>query len=193
MVAPGTWHRWRFDGTSRGDAHGVFADCADAVCLRRAAAPDRSVVPRGRRSGGSRQRARPPRGGRAGRRVSVGRHRLGRHGVVRILLGVDQPADVHRRLRRRVVGGRTGSRSGDAVRHDASRAARERRGCRPRAAGRARAARSADDRRGEFVLRGSRGVGDRHQGRAVRRRWRRVVRRLRRRSRACRAPWQSNG
>jgi asparagine synthase (glutamine-hydrolysing) len=26
MVAPGTWHRWRCDGTLRGDTHGVFAD-----------------------------------------------------------------------------------------------------------------------------------------------------------------------
>jgi asparagine synthase (glutamine-hydrolysing) len=26
MIAPGTWHRWRFDGTRRGDVHGVFAD-----------------------------------------------------------------------------------------------------------------------------------------------------------------------
>jgi len=26
MIAPGTWHRWRLDGSVRGDIHGVFAD-----------------------------------------------------------------------------------------------------------------------------------------------------------------------
>jgi asparagine synthase (glutamine-hydrolysing) len=26
MIAPGMWHRWRFDGTRRGEVHGVFAD-----------------------------------------------------------------------------------------------------------------------------------------------------------------------
>jgi asparagine synthase (glutamine-hydrolysing) len=26
MIAPGTWHRWRVDGTHRGGTHGIFAD-----------------------------------------------------------------------------------------------------------------------------------------------------------------------
>ncbi len=104
MIAPGTWHRWRFDGTRRGDIHGVFADARTPYASAARQRRDHDVVPRGRRSGRSRQRARAPRGGRAGWRVSVGRHRLRGSGVVRVFVGGGQPADLHRRFRRRIVG-----------------------------------------------------------------------------------------
>jgi asparagine synthase (glutamine-hydrolysing) len=47
MVAPGTWHRWRFDGTLRGDTRGVFADSRtpySAERRRRTAAAFRADV-----------------------------------------------------------------------------------------------------------------------------------------------------
>ena len=159
MLAPGTWRRWRLDGASATTPRRLCRR-ANAICRP---ARGRARMPRQFRAdvgqARPRQRARAPCGRRARRRVSVGRHRLGRSGLVRVVARrrptCRRSPSVSTTRRRRSSARRDGR---DAVRHDASRAARDRSGRRPRSARGARASRSTDDRRREFVLRGSRAV-----------------------------------
>ena len=180
MLEPGTWRRWWLDGR---EERGVFADAravyACDVDSRRAAAAGHveafraEVAPAVRESVRAHLVADVPvgvflSGGiDSGALVSCAAS-VGAANLQTFTVGFDDESSEVERARA----------VADAVRHHAPRAARGPADDRARTAGRALASRSADDRRRELVLRLARGGRDRHQGRAVRRRRRRALRRL---------------
>ena len=115
---------------------------------------------------------------RAGRCVSVRRHRLVGDPLGRVRRRRRRPQHLHRPVRRSLVRARVREARRVHVRRDASRAAPRFVAYRQRSAAHPRAPRSADARRGELVLRVGGGGGDRDQGGALRLGRRRDVRRL---------------
>jgi asparagine synthase (glutamine-hydrolysing) len=144
MIAPGTWQH---GGSTAPPATAFMASSP----TRGRRTPARGAVTL-RHSGPTSARpfataCAPPRRRRACRRISVGQYRLGRHGLG-VLPGIDKPADLHRRLRPRLV-------ETERAREVATLLARRMRTVTgrklPAISPRARAPRSTDDRRGQFV------------------------------------------
>ena len=118
-LAPGSWMRWSQDG---GCARQTFADVAGRV---RAGGlgllGGRAARASGRR--GAAERGRAPGRRRAGRCVSLGRHRLVGDSVGRVRRGRRRPQHLHRPVRRSIVRARVREAGRVHVRRDASRAA----------------------------------------------------------------------